>query len=74
MKTLLHGTLVSLRDLSSDDASALLACAMDPEVWRWKLVPMPESVDDLRALIEQVMVGPGRLPPIRDGISGCPPD
>lgn len=56
----LGGELVVLDALSVDDAAALLVSASDPEVWRWKLVPRPETVDDILRLIDEVMLSDGR--------------
>lgn len=55
----LEGRLLHLRSLSPDDAPALLA-TVDPEVWRWKLAPYPNTASDLRHVIEQHLLGPGR--------------
>jgi RimJ/RimL family protein N-acetyltransferase len=59
----LTGRLVGLEQLSVDHAELLLASASDPEVWRWKLHPRPETVDDLRAVIrDALLVGPDGVP------------
>ena len=49
------------------DAEALLPSASDPEVWRWKLVPRPTGVDDMRALIDETMLSQrsGRREPFK---------
>lgn len=59
---LLTGRLVTLEPLLADHAPDLFASASDPEVWKWKLVPRPASVDKLRTLIADVMIGAGRWP------------
>jgi len=59
---LLEGQLVRLEPLLPEDAADLFASASDPEVWRWKLVAMPASEEDLRDLIQEVLIGPGRWP------------
>src|SRR5579863_160495 len=47
----LRGRLICLEPLKTEHAAALLATACDPEVWRWKLTPMPTSVTDMEAII-----------------------
>lgn len=59
---LLNGRLVTLEPLLTEHAARLFASASDPEVWRWKLVPRPESALDLERLVEDTMIGPGRWP------------
>lgn len=59
---LLTGRLVTLEPLSPRHAPELVASASDPEVWRWKLVSRPTSVDELRTLIEEAMVTTHRWP------------
>jgi RimJ/RimL family protein N-acetyltransferase len=54
--------LVALDALTVGHAEALLPSASDPEVWRWKLVPRPHTVDDMRQLISAVMFGTERQP------------
>lgn len=56
----LEGKLVTLDELTIADAEALFPSATDPEIWRWKLVPRPNTVDDMRRLITEVMLGPLR--------------
>lgn len=59
---LLHGRLVTLAPLRADDAESLFPSASDPEVWRWKLVPRPNSVADMARIVTDVMLGAGRWP------------
>src|SRR5579864_8470005 len=63
---ILIGALTRLEVLRPDHADVLLASASDPEVWRWNLMPRPETVVDLRHIIvESLLVGPDgakRLP------------
>lgn len=47
----LRGRLVSLEPLEAEHAAELLPSASDPEVWRWKLTPLPTSVADMEAII-----------------------
>lgn len=42
---------MSLEPLKAEHAASLLATASDPEVWRWKLTPMPTSVADMEAIV-----------------------
>jgi N-acetyltransferase len=56
----LEGRLVRLEPLRPDDAEELFASVSDPEVWRWKLVAQPRSVEELRELIGSVLTGPRR--------------
>jgi RimJ/RimL family protein N-acetyltransferase len=56
----LRGRLVALEPLDLTDADALYPSASDPEVWRWKLVERPQTVDDMRTLISETMLGPER--------------
>jgi RimJ/RimL family protein N-acetyltransferase len=58
----LEGALVRLEPLRPEHAADLFASASDPEVWRWKLVAMPQSEDELRILIQEVLIGPARWP------------
>lgn len=58
----LRGRLISLEPLKTDHADALLA-TVDPEVWRWKLTPLPSSVTDMEAIIDRaLLVGPDGTP------------
>lgn len=57
---MLPGSLVSLERLHIGHAEALLPSAADPEVWRWKLVPRPETVSDMERLVTATMIGAGR--------------
>jgi N-acetyltransferase len=61
---ILTGRLVVLQPLVSDHAAALLASINHDEVWAWKPVPKPTTVEAMRALIGDVMIGPtgGRHP------------
>lgn len=58
----LQGRLTILEPLRGDHASSLLDSVSDPEVWRWKLVPQPQSIADLERLITTAMIGPDRWP------------
>ncbi|HEX4864282.1 MAG TPA: GNAT family protein [Acidimicrobiales bacterium] len=52
----LSGRLVSLEPLKTEHADALLPTASDPEVWRWKLTPLPRSVTDMEAIIDGALL------------------
>lgn len=58
----LAGTLVLLELLQPEHAAALIDSVQDPEVWKYKLVPMPGSIAALERLIGDVMVGARRWP------------
>jgi RimJ/RimL family protein N-acetyltransferase len=58
----LEGNLVALDAIRLTDAAALLPSASDPEVWRWKLVERPTSIEDMRGVISRSMLGPDRQP------------
>jgi RimJ/RimL family protein N-acetyltransferase len=60
---ILRGRLICLEPLTTEHAAALLATACDPEVWRWKLTPMPTSVTDMEAIITgALLAGPDGTP------------
>ena len=44
-----------MEPLKTDHADALLA-TVDPEVWRWKLTPLPSSVTDMEAIIDRALL------------------
>ena len=59
----LTGRLVTLELLTAHHAELLLPSASDPEVWRWKLTPRPDTVEQLRAIItDALLVGPDGVP------------
>jgi N-acetyltransferase len=60
----LTGRLVVLEALGSNHAAGLLASVTSDEVWAWKPVPKPTTVEAMGALIADVMIGPagGRHP------------
>lgn len=59
----LAGQLISLEPLKTKHATELLATASDPEVWRWKLTPLPRSVADMEAIIDGALrAGPDGTP------------
>lgn len=61
---ILTSRLVVLEPLGPDRAAALLSSVSSDEVWAWKPVPKPATVEAMRALIADVMIGPsgGRQP------------
>jgi RimJ/RimL family protein N-acetyltransferase len=59
----LHGRLLSLEPLTLQHAAELLPTASDPEVWRWKLTPMPTGISEMESIIT------GALLADPDGIS-----
>jgi N-acetyltransferase len=61
---ILAGRLVVLEPLGLDHSAALLASITSDEVWAWKPAPKPATVDAMRALISDFMIGPsgGRHP------------
>jgi N-acetyltransferase len=68
----LVGRLVRLEPLRPAHAPALFPSASDPEVWRWKLVPRPQSTEDLATLIGETLIGPGRWPFVVSLLDGQP--
>lgn len=66
------GHLVRLEPLHPGHAPALFRSASDPEVWRWKLVPRPQSTEDLARLIGDRLIGPGRWPFVVSLLDGQP--
>jgi N-acetyltransferase len=63
MGSALTGRLVRLEPVAPADAEALLATITSAEVWAWKPVPRPTTIQEMRAIIEDVMAaGPDRLP------------
>lgn len=56
----LVGRLARVAGIHQDDAPGLLPSASDPEVWQWKLVRRPETVEDMRRVTGQSLQGPGR--------------
>jgi RimJ/RimL family protein N-acetyltransferase len=54
----LAGCIVELRPLDEADASALLDSITTDEVWAWKPVAQPRTVEEMRALIRDVLIGP----------------
>ena len=68
----LIGRLVRLEPLRPSHAPALFPSASDPEVWRWKLVPRPQSTEELATLIGETLIGPGRWPFVVSLLDGPP--
>jgi N-acetyltransferase len=59
----LTGRLVTLEPLTPDHGALLLPSASDPEVWRWKLTPRPDTVEQVQAIIAgALLVGPDGVP------------
>ncbi|MFE5603956.1 GNAT family N-acetyltransferase [Streptomyces coelicoflavus] len=56
----LTGRTVRLVPLSVDHAESLLPSASDPEVWRWMPRPRPESLAEIRSMLEQMIDDPAR--------------
>jgi RimJ/RimL family protein N-acetyltransferase len=52
----LSGRLVTLEPLRPGHAAALFPSVSDWEVWRWKLVAQPRTVEELQTLIGDVLV------------------
>lgn len=68
----LVGRLVRLEPLRPSHAPALFPSASDPEVWRWKLVPRPQSTEELATMIDERLIGPGRWPFVVSSLDGRP--
>jgi RimJ/RimL family protein N-acetyltransferase len=60
----MKGRLVKFEPLGTHHAAALLRSITSDEVWAWKPVPKPATVDAMGALIANVMIDPsgGRHP------------
>ncbi|MFD8428376.1 GNAT family N-acetyltransferase [Streptomyces coelicoflavus] len=56
----LTGRTARLVPLSVDHAESLLPSASDPEVWRWMPRPRPESLAEIRSMLEQMIDDPAR--------------
>ncbi|MYT68359.1 MULTISPECIES: GNAT family protein [unclassified Streptomyces] len=56
----LLGRTVRLIPLSDDHAEALFPSASDPEVWQWMPRPRPDSVEETRAMISQMLTDRAR--------------
>jgi RimJ/RimL family protein N-acetyltransferase len=54
----LMGRFVCLEPLRESDAAALLGSITSDEVWAWKPAPQPRTVDEMRTLIHDVLIGP----------------
>ncbi|MGH7643612.1 MAG: GNAT family N-acetyltransferase, partial [Candidatus Dormibacteria bacterium] len=55
----LSGKLVHLETLRPEHAAQLLETVADPEVWRWKLAPYPNTVAEMREIITNHLIGGG---------------
>jgi RimJ/RimL family protein N-acetyltransferase len=54
----LIGRYVRLEHLHVSDAAAVLDSITSHEVWAWKPAPQPRTVDEMRTLIRDVLIGP----------------
>jgi RimJ/RimL family protein N-acetyltransferase len=59
----LRGQLLSLEPVMLEHAAELLPTACDPEVWRWKLTPMPTTVSEMESIITgALLASPDGIP------------
>ncbi|MFK0292619.1 GNAT family N-acetyltransferase [Streptomyces sp. NPDC090442] len=56
----LTGRIARLTPLSVDHAEALFPSASHPEVWRWMPRPRPESLPQMRAMLDRMLTDPTR--------------
>lgn len=56
----LLGSTVRLVPLSVDHAEALLPSASDPEVWRWMPRRRPETAEEMRTMLSEMVANPAR--------------
>ncbi|GAA3828021.1 MULTISPECIES: GNAT family N-acetyltransferase [Amycolatopsis] len=57
----LRGKHVHLEPLGQEHAEGLHEAGRDAEVWRWLSLRQPATLDDTRAMIDDILAEPGRI-------------